>query len=371
MAKVIIKAFKFRLQVSKTQSIKLNDTLRLCKDLYNAALRERKEAYSLNRISINYQHQQNQLPDIKQTNPEYKEIHSQILQNVLTRVDLAFQGFFSRVKKGVKAGFPRFRSLNRYDSFTFPQSGFSLTGNKLTLSKIGTVKLKLSRQMIGKIKTLTIKNECEKWFAIFTVETAAEILTETNQAIGIDAGIKTFLTLSDGSEIENPRFYASLQKKLRVAQRSISRKKKGGQNRKKSVLKLRKIHQKIKNCRLDFQHKVARFLVNNFDFIVIEKLQVSNMLKNHKLAKNISDVSWSSFYNILEQKAEYAGRELVKVNPAYTSQKCSACGAIVKKDLSERIHNCWCGLSLDRDVNAAINILRSGLDRLDITYSVG
>ena len=372
MSKAITKAYKFRLQVSKTQSQKLNDTVYLCQQLYNAALSERKQAYQLNRISINYQAQQNQLPDIKQTNPEYKNIHSQILQNVLKRVDLAFQGFFSRVKKGVKAGYPRFRSLNRYDSFTFPQSGFSVVGNKLTLSKIGTVKLKLSRQIIGKVKTLTIKNECGKWFAIFTVETAAKLLPETNQAIGIDAGIKSFLTLSDGTEIENPRFNASLQKSLRVAQRSVSRKKKGGNNQKKAVLKLRKIHQKIKNCRYDFQHKVARFLVNNFYIIAIEDLRVKNMLKNHNLAKAISDVAWGSFFQILTNKAENAGRQLIKVNPCKTSQKCSGCGEIVKKDLSVRIHNCnSCGLSLCRDINAAINILRSGLDRLDITYSVG
>lgn len=371
MSKIIVKAFKFSFKPSKTQSIKLNDTLCLCKDLYNAALQERKEAYQLNRVSINYQTQQNQLPDIKQTNPEYKEIHSQILQNVLKRVDLAFQGFFSRVKKGVKAGFPRFRSLNRYNSFTFPQSGFSLIGNKLTLSKIGTVKLKLSRQIIGKIKTLTIKHDCGKWFAVFTAETAAESLPETNQAIGIDAGIKSFLTLSDGTEIENPRFYASLEKKLRVAQRSGSRKKRGGQNRKKAVLKLRKIHQKIKNRRADFHHKVARFLVNNFDTIAIEDLRVKNMLKNHNLAKAISDVSWSSFYSILESKAVEADRKFVKVNPRNTSQQCSGCGAIVKKDLSVRVHNCSCGLSLDRDENAARNILALGLSALDVTYSVG
>jgi putative transposase len=367
MSVTVIKAFRFSFKPNKTQSIKLNDTLRLCKDLYNGALQERRDAYTLNRVSINYQAQQNQLPAIKQTNPEYKNIHSQILQNVLNRVDLAFQGFFSRIKKGVKAGFPRFRSLNRYDSFTFPQSGFSLTGNKLTLSKIGTVKLKLSRQIVGKIKTLTIKNECGKWFAIFTAETGAKTLHETNQAIGIDAGIKSFLTLSDGTVIENPRFYQSLQKSLRVVQRSVSRKKKGGSNRRKAVLKLRKIHQKIRNCRLDFQHKAARFLVNNFDIIAIEDLRVKNMLKNHHLAKAISDVSWSSFYSVLESKAVEADRKFVKVNPRSTSQKCSGCGAIVKKDLSVRIHNCSCGLSLDRDENAARNILALGLSVLGVT----
>ena len=177
--------------------------------------------------------------------------------------------------------------------------------------------------------------------------------------------------MSDGAEIENPRFYTKLQKSLRAAQRSVSRKKQGGQNRKKTVLRLRKIHQKIKNSRADFQHKAARYLVNNFDLICIEKLKVSNMLKNHKLAKSISDAGWSNFFSILNAKAIEAGRTIKEVNPAHTSQKCSNCGAIVKKDLSVRIHNCSCGLSLGRDENAARNILALGLSALGETYSIG
>jgi putative transposase len=373
MSDKIVKAFKFHFKPSKTQSQKLNDILRLCADLYNAALSERREAYKLNRISINYQAQQNQLPEIKETNPEYKNIHSQVLQNVLKRVELAFQGFFSRVKKGVKAGFPRFRSLNRYDSFTFPQSGFSLIGNKLTLSKIGTVKLKLSRQVVGKIKTLTIKNECGKWFAIFTVETSAQPLPKTGEEIGLDAGIACFLKLSDGSDVDNPRFGEKLQKSLRVAQRSVSRKKKGGQNRKKSVLKLRKIHQRIKNCRTDFQHKAAYWLVNSYDLICIEKLKVSNMLRNHHLARVISDVSWSSFYQILKCKAENAGKTVVEVPPHHTSQTCSRCGHCEKANRKTQADFVClkCHFSINADHNAAINILRLGKSELAKTKAVG
>jgi len=373
MSKVIIKSFRFAFKPSKTQSIKLNNTLRLCADLYNASLQERRDAYQLNHISINYQAQQNQLPDIKQTNPEYKNIHSQVLQNVLKRVDLAFQGFFNRVKKGVKAGFPRFRSISRYNSFTFPQSEFSLTGNKLTLSKIGSVKLKLSRTIQGKIKTLTIKNECGRWFAVFTVETSVEALPKTGEEIGLDAGIACFLKLSDGSDVDNPRFGEKLQKSLRVAQRSVSRKKKGGKNRKKAILKLRKIHQKIKNCRADFQHKTARFFVNNFDLICIEKLQVSNMMKNHRIARVIADVSWSSFYQILSNKAEEAGRELIKVPAQFTSQICSRCGHCEKANRKTQADFVClkCHLSINADENAAKNILRLGKSELAKTKAVG
>lgn len=367
-----IKAYKFRiLNPSKTVQTALEQTLHFCKDLYNAALSERKQAFQVNRISINYQAQQNQLPGIKTTNPEYKDIHSQVLQNVLKRVDLAFQGFFSRVKKGVKAGFPRFRSLNRYDSFTFPQSGFSVIGNKLTLSKIGTVKLKLSRQIIGKVKTLTIKQECGKWFAIFTVETTVEPLPKTGEVIGMDAGIVSFAKLSDGSEIENPRFAENLQKTLRIAQRSVSRKKKGGHNRKKAVLKLRKIHQKIKNRRADFQHKAARYLVNNYDVICIEKLKVSNMLKNHCLARVIADVSWSSFFQILENKAVEAGRELIKVPAQFTSQTCSNCGHCEKANRKTQADFVClkCHFSINADENAAKNILQAGLSCLGVKWN--
>lgn len=368
--KAIIKAYKFRFNPSKTQSVKLCDTLRLCKDLYNAALQERKEAYRLNRISINYQAQQNQLPDIKQTNPEYKGIHSQVLQNVLKRVDLAFDGFFRRIKAKQKAGFPRFRSLSRYDSFTFPQSGFSLMGNKLTLSKIGTVKLKLSRTVQGKIKTLAIKNECGKWFAIFTVETSIEPLPKTGECVGIDVGISAFATLSDGTQIDNFKYYEQSQKKLRVAQRRVSRRKKGSNRRHKAVMQLRKIHQKIKNQRNDFQHKIADYLVRNYDLIAIEKLSVLGLSRGI-LAKQMNDVAIGNFFNILRQKAECAAKKLAEVPAAFTSQDCSSCGERVKKDLSVRVHHCSkCGLILDRDVNAAKNILSAGLADKSVKWAV-
>lgn len=200
---IITKSFKFRLKTSKAISAKLENTLYLCRKLYNASLQERKEAYQINRISINYQAQQNQLPEIKTTNPEYKDIHSQVLQNVLKRAERAFDGFFRRTRAKQTAGYPRFRGANRYDSFCYPQTGFSLTGNKLTCSKIGAVKIKLSRIIQGKVKTCTIKKEINNWFVIFTVETSAEPLPKTGKQIGIDAGIENFATLSDGTQIDN------------------------------------------------------------------------------------------------------------------------------------------------------------------------
>ena len=370
MTKAIIKSFRFSFKPNKTQSQKLNDTLYLCQQLYNASLQERIEAYKINRISINYQHQQNQLPAIKETNPEYKNIHSQVLQNVLKRVDLAFQAFFQRIKRREKAGFPRFRSVNRYDSFTFTQSGFSLTGNKLTLSKLGTVKLKLSRQIVGKVKTCQIKRELNQWFVIFTVETKAEPLPKTGQIVGLDMGISAFAALSDGTQIDNFKYYESTQKRLRVAQRSVARKEKGSNSRKKAVFRLRKIHQKIKNQRKDFQHKVSTHLVKTYDVICIEKLSVL-ALSRGILSKQMNDVAIGNFFNMLRYKAVSAGKEIIEVQPHFTSQDCSSCGERVKKDLSVRVHYCSkCGLILDRDVNAAKNILALGQSVESVKWAV-
>ncbi len=357
---IVTKSFKFRISANKAVSQKLEKTLFLCRDLYNSALQERRDAYKLNRISLNYYDQANQLKEIKQTNPEYKDVHSQVCQDVLKRLEKSFQGFFRRIKQGVKAGFPRFKGKNFFDSFCYTQSGFSLSGNKLTLSKIGTVKIRLSREIIGKVKQCRIKKEINNWFVIFTVETMPEEgLPKTGESVGVDMGVSAFLTMSDGTQIDNFKYYESTNMKLRIAQRRVSRRKKGSNQRRKAVLQLKKIHLKIKNQRSDFQHKVSTHLVKQFDLIAIEKLSILGMSKGI-LSKQIHDVGWSSFFQILDYKAANAGKELVKVSPNFTSQDCSRCGNRVKKDLSVRVHNCLqCGLILDRDVNAAINILSS------------
>lgn len=355
---IVTKSYKFRIsKPSKAVQERLETTLYLCRDLYNCALQERRDAYKLNRISLNYYDQAKQLPEIKQTNPEYKEIHSQVLQDVLKRLDKSFQNFFRRVKAGVKAGFPRFKGKNFFDSFCYTQSGFSLSGNRLTLSKIGKVKIKLSRNVIGKVKQCRIKKEINNWFVIFTVETAIEPLPKTGESVGMDAGISAFLTLSDGTQIDNFKYYESTQKKLRIAQRRVSRRKKGGNQRRKAVLQLKKIHQKIRNQRNDFQHKVSTYLVKTYDLIAIEKLSILGLSKGI-LSKQMNDIAIGNFFLKLKYKAANADKSVIEAPAAYTSQDCSACGERVKKDLSVRIHHCLvCNLKIDRDYNAAINIL--------------
>ncbi len=378
-----MKAFKFKIKrPTKAIVAKFEQTLDLCRELYNAGLQERIGAWKERRISISYQDQQNVLPEIKTVRDDLNLVYSQVLQDALKRLDKTFKAFFSRVKKGdKKAGFPRFKGKNRYDSFTFPQANgcFRLEGNNLYLSKIGKVKIHLSQNILGKVKTCTIKKEVSGWFVIFTVETEKELLPKTHKSIGIDAGIENFMTLSNGEQIENFKYFESSQKALRVAQRSVSRKKKGSQSRRDAVIRLKKIHQKIKNQRNDFAHKLSTRIIKDFDLIAIEDLNIKGMSKGI-LSKQIHDVAWNSFFQKLTYKAENAGKKLIKVNPNYTSQTC-LCGKREKKTLSQRWHHCSiCGYSNHRDIVSAQVILRLGqaaempssakISHKDVTYAV-
>lgn len=354
-----MKTYKYRLYPTKEQAQALADTLELCRVLYNCALEQRKTAYRRCRVSIKRLQQQAELPEIKEHIPEYKQIYSQVLQDVIHRIDASFRNFFRRIKSGEKPGHPRFKGKGWYDSFTYPQSGFSLSDNKcgnqkLRLSKIGKVRIRVHRPLVGAIKTCTIKREGSHWYACLAVEDAPIEIVPTNKAVGIDMGLLAFATLSDGTAIENPRYLRTSEAKLKREQRILSRREKGSNSRKKQKVKLGKLHRKIANQRRDFLHKESRKLVNNYDTLVFEDLLVKNMVKNHHLAKSISDASWSKFIQYCTYKAESAGKQVILVNPRGTSQVCSNCGAMVRKTLAVRVHKCECGLELDRDVNAAI-----------------
>jgi putative transposase len=369
-----MKAYKFKIRrPGKAIVAKFEQHRDLCRELYNSGLRERIDAYKINQVSVTYQDQQNQLPEIKKIREDLNLIYSQVLQDTLKRLDKTFKSFFSRVKKGERrVGFPRFKSKNRYDSFTFPQANgcFRLDGNNLYLSKIGKVKIHLSQTMVGKVKTCTIKKEVSGWFVILTVETEKELLPKTHKSVGIDAGIENFMTLSNGEQIENFKYFEASQKELKRKQRSVSRKKKGSKSRKDAVINLRKTHAKIKNQRNDFAHKVSTRIVQNFDLIAIEDLNIKAMSRSF-LSKQIHDVAWNSFFQKLEYKAESAGKKLVKVNPSGTSQTC-ICGAKVNKTLAQRWHHCLeCGLSIHRDiVSAKVVLQRAGHTLLASTKAV-
>ncbi len=362
----MLRAYKYRIYPSHAQKTCLAGWLALCCELYNAGLQERRDAYRTAHKSIAYKDQQAQLLEIKRIRPEFTTIHSQVLQDVLRRLDKAFDAFFRRVKNSQKPGFPRFRSRSRYDSFTFSQSGFAIVTGKLRLSKIGRVKIKLHRPIEGKIKALTItRTSTSKWYACFAVECGPEPLPPVSDAVGIDCGLERFSTLSTGEHINNPRFFRQDEKRLVKAQKKLSAATKGSRERKKQRKVVAQVHERIANRRRDFAHKESRKLVNRFAVIVFENLNIRGMLKNHCLAKSISDASWNQLVRFTSYKAENAGRCAVQVNPRNTSQRCSCCGEIVEKDLSVRIHACpCCGLRLHRDHNAARNILALGLQSI-------
>ena len=357
-------SYKFRMYPTEKQTAILEDTLETCRNLWNTALADRKNTYKDTGKGRTYNQQATILAIEKKNNPELKAVFSQVLQNVLKRVDLGFAAFFRRLREGAKKpGFPRFKKEGQYKSFTYPQLGFKLEDNHMTLSKIGTIRIFKHREIEGEIKTCTIKRDgtgC--WYCILVAETkdTPRIVPET--AIGIDLGLKHMVAISSGEYIEYPEYYYQSEEKLVGAQRELSRKKKGSCNRKKAQKKVAGIHKHIANQRADFSHKTSRKLIDMADVVVFEDLCIQNMLGNHHLAKTISDHAWGMLTRNAISKAASAGKVVVLVDPRYTSQRCSNCGAKVPKDLSVRVHVCpHCGLIMCRDRNAALNILADGL----------
>ena len=349
---------KFRLYPNRTQTKKLTETLEDCRYVYNTLLANHKKTYEETGKTLNQYGMNKALKHLKDRAPILSGVHSQILQNVSKRIKDGYTNFFARRKAGLKAGLPRFKKYGQYKSLTYPQTGFKIEGKKLVLSKIGSVKIKLHRPTEGRIKTLTVKRmPSGKWFAAFSCQQKQKPQTNTNGAVGIDVGIKSFAILSDETVIENPRFYRKSQKKLAKLQRRLSRKKPKSKNRDKARIKVALCHEKVVNQRTDFLHKETTKLANSYSLLKVEDLKVCNMLKNHCLAKSIADASWGSFFNMLSYKASSAGGKVVKVAPHGTTKKCSRCGFDVPKKLSDRVHVCPnCGLKMDRDLNAAINI---------------
>ncbi len=376
------KTFKYRLYPKKETEQKLFWTLTRCRELSNAALSERKDAYRYAGKSISYYDQQNDLPEIKaEIREEYQDIAAHVLQDVLRRLDKAFQNFFRRCKNGENPGYPRFQGRNRYDSFTYPDgAGWKFDGQYLHLTKIGKAKVKLHRSLEGKIKTVTIKREVDEWYVTFSCEVEGlEKLPVSYEDVGIDVGVTHLATLSNGEMIEHPRYYRKAQKMLEKKQQSLSRKKRGSHRRNKARTLVAKVHRKIARQRKDFQHKTSKQLVARYQVIVFEDIKTCHLTRKPKpkqnengtylpngaaskggLNKSILDAGWGTFVQLCSIKAAWAGRTLIKVDPRFTSQVCSGCGQVRKKDLSERWHSCDCGTELDRDVNAAITILARG-----------
>ena len=366
---LIRKAFQYRLRLTKRQNKILQMHLDECRWLYNELLGQRKLAYEELELSLSKYQQSMFLHLLKEERLSLDSVHSQVLQNVVDRLDKSFQAFFRRCKQGEVPGFPRFRGIHRYNSFCYPQSGFMFEGSMLKLSKIGKVRVNMHRPIEGEIKTCTLrKNASGDWDVSFSCELDMQPSMPKNEAIGIDVGLQHFATLSNGEEIANPRFFKKGDKELAKAQRKLSKLKKGTKERKKQGKKVAKIQEHIGNQRKDFCHKVSRKLVEQYQYICIEDLNIKNMVEGSYFAKSILDASWNHFRQCLTYKAEEAGRKLGLVNPAYTTQTCHQCGYREKKELSDRRHSCLgCGYQTSRDHNAAQNILALGLDGLGVS----
>ena len=357
------KTFLYRAKLSRRTETSALTWLETCRQLYNLALEQRISVWKNHRRSLTGYDQAVQLPALRKAFPEFGAVGSQCLQDVVERLNKAYRAFFRRVKAGQKPGFPRFRGKNRYDSFTLKQAGWKLEGRDLVIARVGRFRLHLSRPIEGEIKTVTIhRTSTGKWFASFSCDSVPERrLAPTGKEVGIDVGIKAFCVDSDGGAVENPKFLLESEKLLRRRQRSLSRKKKGSKHRVKAKHLVAVTHEKVSNQRKDFLHKTANGYIETYDAIFIEDLKIRNMVKNRHLARSISDASWGMFFNLLAYKAEEAGRQVVKIHPNGTSQVCSRCSEKVPKSLSVRTHRCpFCGLVMDRDYNAALNIRALG-----------
>lgn len=363
------KTFKYRLYPTQAQRTRLNTTLETCRQVYNDTLALRKSAWEERQETLSLYDTNRVLTGWKKDNPQLSHVFSQVLQNVQERVDLAFKAFFRRVKvaRDQEAGYPRFKGRGRYDSFTFKQPGFGFRfkNDRLFLSKIGEVKIKRHRPIQGVIKTLTIQRDSVgNWYACFSCEVEPKPLPPTDQVVGIDLGLAAFATLSNGSVIERQRWMGHDEKDLKRLQRKVSRLPKGSPERRKAIHALQHAHKRIAHRRSNFAHQASRKLVNQYQFIAFEKLDIQGMQGNglKTINRGIADVAWAQFVHCTAYKAEEAGRGFAQVNPRGTTQDCSGCGETVPKTLNVRVHTCpHCGLVLNRDHNAALNILARGL----------
>ena len=369
------KAFVYRLYPTETQALAAQGQLALACELYNACLEERREAYRRAGKSLGYYDQANQLKDLRRIRPDLGLLNFSMLQATCRRVQRSFENFFRRVKAGEAPGYPRFRSARRWDSITFPSygDGCKVAGSLLYLQGIGRIKVKLHRPIEGTIKTVTLKRSCGKWYVVFSCDMGDTVpAPSTAPAVGIDLGLKAFLVTSDGGQVAAPKLYRAAQAHLRRAARRVARRKKGSTRRKKAVKTLVKVHEHVANQRRDFHHKTAKALVDEHGLIAHEDLNVRGIART-RLAKSTHDAGWAAFLAILAHNAAEAGVRVIGVNPRNTTQACSGCGALppIRLTLSDRVHTCSCGLTLDRDENAARNILALGLSVQAITWPPG
>lgn len=362
----MIRTYRYPLHPTVAQEAVLLGWLGQCCDLYNAALQERRDAWKKQRVSIGLYGQYKGLTEWRQSDTDGAAVPAWVQRSALARVDRAFKAFFRRCKSGAKPGFPRFRKKRRYDSFSVPwetgSGGARLSGSRLSLPKLPGIKVHLYRPLRGTPLQVTVRREPDgKWSVSFVCELgAASPLVAPDRVVGIDLGLKSLVVTSDGEVIENPRPAARGAAKLARAQRVLARRKKGSRSRERARIQVARAHRHVANQRLDHARKTAASLVGRYDVIAHEDLRIADMSRG-LFSKGINDVGWGLLLHCIASKAESAGKRVVAVDPRGTSQRCSGCGAVVPKDLRTRVHDCpHCGLRLDRDHNAAVNIQALG-----------
>ena len=362
------RTFEYRLYPTRKQAAVFDRALWSCRKLYNAMLWQRQLAYhGGTKRSLSLRTQRAQLTDLRTSDPEYGALHTHILQDVAIRLDRSFKAFFRRCKAGEKPGYPRFKGRDRYNSLTYFEASngsVRIKGGRVSFSKLAeNVRVMLHRPIRGTLKTATLRRKASGWYVLFSCDDVPPdpALAAGAGEVGIDVGLTHFATLSDGSTIANPRYQRAAEAALTAAQRRLSRKLRGSNRRRKARAILAGHHEKVHSQRKDFHFKTARALVQRFGFIAVEDLDINDMVQSdgqRSLHRSIADASWGNFLRTLEHKAEEAGATVVRVEPRGTTQDCSGCGAVVHKTLRERVHRCACGLVLDRDLNAARNILQ-------------
>lgn len=363
----MLRAYRYPLHPTKAQESVLESWLVACQQLYNGALQHRRDAWRKQCVQISLYDQHKELTGLRAADPEWKAIPAWVERSALKRLDSAMRAFFRRCERGEKSGFPRFRSSDRYTSFDLGSVVPSIEGDRVRLPKIGFVKFHKYREMRGELKHVSVSRTARGWSISFVCDLGnAPPKLPVRSVVGVDVGLEAFATLSTGERVENPRFFRKSEELLARRQQSLARKRRGSNSRRKAKWLVARAHEHVRNQRLDFTRKLAATLFDRFDLIAYEDLAISRMVHG-TLGKSIHDAAWGKFLSALVSKAEEAGKHAIAVDPRGTSQRCSGCGTVVKKTLSEREHRCTCGLILHRDENAARNVLALGLSAGQLT----
>lgn len=369
----MLRTLTARLYPSTSQVARLEHLLDVGRTIFNDALEQRIAAYEFDKSSLSYMTQTADLTILRSVCPTLADVPAWIERDALRRVDLAFKHFFRRVRESSgKAGFPRFKAWQRWNSFSIQSPGQCVRDKHIRVAGVtGTIRARNIQYTEGAIKQLRIVRRAGKWFAQLVVDDGQQTpaAVPIMSCVGIDVGLKTFATMSNGDTIANPRFARKAERKIAHAQRAVSRKVKGSRNRRKAVNRLQQVYERVSNLRSNFTHHASKEIVTQYQFIAVEDLEITDMVGG-RFAKSILDAAWGQFTQRLAYKAESAGCIFVRVEPRGTTQECSQCGTVVPKDIRVRVHSCpSCGLTIDRDLNAARNVLQRAL--MDATSVAG